>query len=147
MPSVPCPFCDPREEEILFRSLCWYARSDLHPVTPGHLLLIPFRHFPTYFDLTPEEWSELGLFTMQAKKFLDRTVTPDGYNIGVNVGRSAGQAVMHLHIHMIPRFWDDSGVRKGGVRRSVPGKEEAGLPVCAVPRFQGTTPSVTRRVL
>lgn len=144
MPSVSCPFCDPPKEEILFRSPLWYARSDLHPVTPGHLLLIPFRHLPTYFDLTQEEWSVLGPFTMQAKEYLDRTVTPDGYNIGVNVGRPAGQAIMHLHIHMIPRHWDDSGVRKGGVRRSVPGKEEAGLPVCAVPGFQGTSPSATR---
>jgi len=136
MPSEPCPFCDPPEEKILFRSFRWYARSDLHPVTPGHLLLIPFRHLPMFFDLTQEEWSELGPFIQQAKEYLVRTVAPDGYNIGVNIGRSAGQAIMHLHIHMIPRHWDDSGVKKGGVRRSVPEKEEADPAVCAVPGFR-----------
>lgn len=132
MPSLPCPFCDPPEEEILFRSPLWYARSDLHPVTAGHLLLIPFRHFPTSFDLTPEEWSELGLFTVQAKEYLDRIVTPDGYNIGVSVDRPGRHASLYP---WIPRYQDDSGVRMGGVRRSVPGEEETDLPVCVVPGF------------
>jgi len=87
MSPVSCTFCDPLEGVILFRSPLWYARSDLHPVSPGHLLLIPFRHLPSFFDLSPEEWAAFGPFTLQAKEHLDPIVASDGYNLGVNIGR------------------------------------------------------------
>ncbi len=87
---------------------------------PGHLLLIPFRHIPTLFEATDEEQAALLALVREAKDLLDDRFRPDGYNIGVNVGTAAWQTVMHLHVHVIPRYAGDMEDPRGGVRGVIP---------------------------
>ncbi|MCK9278744.1 MAG: HIT family protein, partial [Methanoculleus sp.] len=103
--------------------LC-YARYDRYPVSPGHLLLIPFRHVAGPFDATDGEQAALLALVREAKAFLDERFHPDGYNVGVNVGTAAGQTVMHLHVHVIPRYAGDMADPRGGVRGVIPEKRK-----------------------
>jgi len=104
---------------VLANDLC-YARYDRYPISPGHLLLIPFRHVANFFDATDAEQAALLALVREAKAHLDREFGPDGYNVGVNVGQAAGQTVMHLHIHLIPRYRGDIENPRGGVRGVIP---------------------------
>ena len=95
---------------------------DAYPVSPGHSLVISRRHVADIFDLTGVEIAEIMQLIQSARQRIDRTLQPAGYNIGVNVGRAAGQTVMHVHIHVIPRYAGDSSDPTGGVRGVIPGK-------------------------
>ena len=85
-----------------------------------HFLVIPYRHFPDYFDIKDEEREELWRLVVEGKKLADEKHNPDGYNIGINVGKWAGQSIPHLHIHVIPRYKGDVENPKGGVRGVIP---------------------------
>ncbi|MBT3447646.1 MAG: HIT family protein, partial [Candidatus Thioglobus sp.] len=76
----------------------------------------PKRHFATYFEATEDEMLAIGKAVQNAKQILDEEFSPDGYNIGINNGLTAGQSVMHLHVHLIPRYKGDVEDPKGGVR-------------------------------
>ncbi|ABI68314.1 HIT family protein [Syntrophomonas wolfei] len=115
-----CIFCH-EEEALLQNELAW-ARYDKYPVSPGHLLIIARRHVQCYFDSTPKERLALNQLLEEAKKLLDKEYRPDGYNIGVNCGDAAGQTIMHLHIHLIPRYQGDIDNPRGGVRGVIPDK-------------------------
>jgi diadenosine tetraphosphate (Ap4A) HIT family hydrolase len=115
-----CPFCSPAEKDITLRNDLAYARADRFPVSRGHMLVIPFRHVPSFFDATPEERSALLDLVLSVKALVDGYHHPDGYNLGVNVGRYAGQAVMHLHLHVIPRYRGDAKGHRGGMRWVIP---------------------------
>ncbi|RQD82137.1 MAG: HIT family protein [Methanocalculus sp. MSAO_Arc2] len=117
-----CPFCDPALSEIVLANDLAYARFDLYPVSPGHLLLIPFRHVASFFEATEAEQAALMSLVHDTRRLLDTRYVPDGYNIGVNIGPAAGQSVMHLHVHVIPRYAGDMEEPKGGVRGVIPGK-------------------------
>jgi len=88
------------------------------------ILLIPFRHIPALFDATDEEQIALLALLREAKTLLDGRLHPDGYNVGVNVGETAGQTVMHLHVHVIPRYAGDVEDPRGGVRGVIPEKRK-----------------------
>lgn len=122
MGSLACPFCNPSPEEIVLSNTLCYARYDKFPASPGHLLIIPFRHVANYFDATDEEHAALLALIRESKALLDNHFQPDGYNIGVNVGTAAGQTVMHIHIHIIPRYAGDVEDPRGGVRGAIPEK-------------------------
>ena len=92
------------------------AIYDNFPVNNGHMLIIPKRHFASYFDATAEEVEALNQMLHDAKRHLDQEYKPDGYNIGINVGEAAGQTIFHLHIHLIPRYDGDVENPRGGVR-------------------------------
>ena len=115
-----CPFCNPSHRDILLQNEYAYVRTDRFPVARGHLLAIPFRHVSSFFDATPEERSALLDLIVGAKTWTDGRHHPDGYNIGVNVGRAAGQAVMHLHFHIIPRYKGEVHGKTGGIRWVIP---------------------------
>ena len=115
-----CIFCN-QEELILENELTW-ARYDKYPVSPGHLLIITKRHVADFFDTTIEERRALNDLLQEAKKMLEREYSLDGYNIGVNCGEAAGQTIMHLHIHLIPRYQGDIDNPRGGVRGVIPDK-------------------------
>ena len=122
--ELSCPFCSPAHgEKVLASELC-YARWDKYPVTEGHLLIIPYRHIADYFSLTEKEKSALWTMVDEGKKLLDEGFKPDGYNVGINVGISGGQTVMHCHIHLIPRRSGDTINPRGGVRGVIPGKAD-----------------------
>ena len=90
--------------------------------------MIPFRHVSNYFDATAEEKQALWALVEEAKLYLDRQHAPDGYNIGINVGVEAGQTVMHVHLHLIPRYRGDVADPRGGVRGVIREKQNYALP-------------------
>lgn len=122
MKKKDCPFCILAEENIVLKNELCYGLFDRYPVSKGHLLIIPFRHFDNYFDATREEKIAIIDLVDEAKKMIDEKFSPDAYNIGVNVGLLAGQSVMHLHVHIIPRYRGDMENPRGGVRGVVPRK-------------------------
>ena len=119
--ASPCVFCV--NDDALSRNDLAYARFDRYPVTRGHLLILPLRHAPTYFDTTALEKLALLDLIEDGKRLLDERFAPEGYNIGINVGECAGQTIMHLHIHLIPRYRGDCANPRGGVRGVIPEKQ------------------------
>ena len=119
-----CPFCPIDSQRILFRhsvgSASVVALWDGFPVSPGHLLIVPVRHIPTWFDASPEEHQALTGALEIAKSHIESQFQPQGYNIGINVGAAAGQTVSHLHVHLIPRYHGDVPDPRGGVRHVIP---------------------------
>ena len=120
----PCPFCPAKQREIIASHALAVAVADSFPLTKGHSLIVPRRHVASFFELTPDErLAILGLLD-EAKAALDRQHAPDGYNIGINDGTAAGQTVMHVHVHLIPRYGGDADDPRGGVRWIFPRKAE-----------------------
>jgi diadenosine tetraphosphate (Ap4A) HIT family hydrolase len=120
MNATSCPFCNPPADRIFFRDALVYALWDIFPASPGHALLIPHRHVPTWFEASPEERHLLMSAIDSAKAIIETHHRPDGYNIGTNCGAAAGQTVFHLHFHLIPRYLDDVPDPRGGVRLAIP---------------------------
>lgn len=120
-----CSFCklNKRTKMICETATC-IAFYDSNPVSRGHALIVPKRHVENYFDLTPKEIQAMHIVLNRAKEIIDAKYHPDGYNIGVNVGESAGQSVFHVHMHLIPRYKGDVEEPKGGVRGVIPGKRD-----------------------
>ena len=121
--ELNCPFCSQTAEVVLVSELC-FGRWDKYPVTEGHLLIVPKRHILDYFSATAKEKAALWALVDKAKTLLDERFKPDGYNVGINVGASAGQTVLHCHIHLIPRRQGDSTNPRGGVRAVIAGKAD-----------------------
>jgi len=118
-----CPFCEKiKEEDIIYQDSSWFAIYDRYPVSKGHVLLIPKRHVKTYFDLNYVELASIGVNIGVIKLILDKKYHPNGYNIGINCGESAGQTVPHCHIHIIPRYDGDIEDPRGGIRGCIPNK-------------------------
>ncbi|MEW6182227.1 MAG: HIT family protein [Bacillota bacterium] len=111
-----CIFCKLPKEAVMAENELAFTIYDKYPVNPGHVLVLPRRHYSSCFDITEEELSALHSLVLDIKKVLDDKYSPDGYNIGINVGECAGQVVRHVHLHVIPRFNGDSP-RPGGLRR------------------------------
>lgn len=97
-----------------------YAIYDKHPVNPGHVLIIPKRHMSDYFELEPEEEACIWSLLRVMKSTVELKFKPDGWNIGINNGKSAGQTIFHLHVHLIPRYEGDVDMPEGGVRGVIP---------------------------
>jgi diadenosine tetraphosphate (Ap4A) HIT family hydrolase len=122
-PPVPCPFCSRLSNEPLADSSEHaVAFADAFPVSPGHHLLIPRRHVVDFFQLRPEEQADLWRLLARLRERLVGEYSPDGFNVGLNVGPAAGQTVDHAHVHLIPRFAGDVADPRGGVRWVVPEK-------------------------
>jgi ATP adenylyltransferase len=120
--QLPCLFCKPPGYRIFFRAELVIGLWDAYPVSPGHALLIPRRHVPTWFEASVEERGALIGAIDAAKAVIEREHRPNGYNIGINCGAAAGQTIFHLHIHLIPRFLGDVADPRGGVRHVMPDK-------------------------
>ncbi|RKZ93534.1 MAG: HIT family protein [Candidatus Parabeggiatoa sp. nov. 1] len=120
--SSNCPFCHLDNQQIIFQDELVITLKDGYPISPGHILIIPKRHIPSLFDVTDEEQMALLHALRAAQNELKQQYAPDGYNIGINDGLAAGQTVMHLHIHLIPRYTDDCPDPRGGVRWIFPDK-------------------------
>jgi len=99
------------------------AFEDGHPVTEGHLLIVPRRHTADGRSMTREETCDAETLI---RRLMDRIQNRDsrvtGFNLGMNLGRSAGQTVFHAHIHLIPRRDGDTDDPRGGVRGVIPGR-------------------------
>ncbi|HEY7308067.1 MAG TPA: HIT domain-containing protein [Gemmataceae bacterium] len=121
--TIPeCPFCRIAEERIILHSELGFTVFDAIPVSPGHSLVIPRRHVASFFDLTGAEVMALHELLQVMRSYIQQAFSPDGYNIGVNIGRGAGQTVAHAHVHLIPRYLGDVPVPEGGIRNVILGK-------------------------
>lgn len=119
-PNKPCPFCHRDAKRVLAENDLTVIYKDGFPVSPGHTVIIPKRHFATLFEATEQEQTALLKALGEAKTILDSVHRPDGYNIGINHGPAGGQSVPHLHIHLIPRYAGDKDDPRGGVRWVLP---------------------------
>lgn len=119
---VDSPFCTLPTSRIVEADLLAITIRDGYPVSPGHTLVIPRRHFSSIFDATDDELRALWGAVARARSALDRELRPDGWNLGVNDGPAGGQTVMHVHVHLIPRFAGDIEDARGGIRHCIPGK-------------------------
>jgi ATP adenylyltransferase len=111
--SNPCIFCntsDPtRDALILIRGRLSFVVLNLYPYNSGHLMVVPNRHVATLASTTPDEQAELMTFTRLSEMALTEVYTPQGINIGINLGRPAGAGVLdHLHVHLVPRWNGDT---------------------------------------
>lgn len=122
--NIICPFCTLPTRRVIAQCELTQTLRDGFPISPGHTLIIPRRHFATYFQATPEELIAINGAINRAKILLDEEFMPDGYNIGINNGAAAGQTVFHLHVHLIPRFEGDVEDPRGGVRWLFPEKAD-----------------------
>lgn len=107
---------------ILFKNGSFFIIKDAFPVSPGHLLIISNLVKKDYFDLSDTEKKELITTIEVAKEIVEKEYQPDGYNIGMNCGESAGQTVFHFHCHLIPRYIGDMENPRGGIRHCIGGK-------------------------
>ena len=121
-----CPFCEMPSERRLFEDGLVFTVRDAYAVSPGHTLVITRRHVDTYFEATPQEQTAIWALVARVKAELDATLDPrpDGYNVGFNAGEAAGQTVMHLHVHVIPRYRGDVEDPRGGVRGVIPARQK-----------------------
>ncbi len=92
------------------------ALPDAYPVSPGHTLIVPRRHVRDFFGLTAEEQAAIWMLVQPVRQHIEEDHLPDGYNLGVNIGKAAGQTVAHAHLHVIPRYAGDVADPRGGIR-------------------------------
>ena len=118
----PCHFCKLSKDRIIAETELTRTIRDSYPISPGHTLIIPKRHVTSFFFVTDDERNELLNALKQAQQVLIEESKPDGFNIGINDGQSAGQTIPHLHIHLIPRFKGDQPDPRGGIRWIFPEK-------------------------
>lgn len=111
---MDCELC--RSEMALFGDDNAFVRYDNNSLSKGHVLVIPRRHVADFFDMTWAEKTSVLTLLDKAKGRISEEYSPDGYNIGVNIGRAAGQSRMHVHVHLIPRYSGDVADPTGGIR-------------------------------
>ena len=121
--ELGCPFCDPSARKLLHENKLSVCVADEFPVTTCHSLVFPRRHVSDFFDLTPAERNSVdALLNLRRKQITENDVSVSGFNVGINNGETAGQTVMHAHVHLIPRRSGDTATPRGGVRHVVPEK-------------------------
>lgn len=115
MSAEHCELCRP--EDVLLEAPLAYVRFDSNSsLSRGHVLVVPRRHVASYFDMTAAEKAEVLSLLDRAQSDIAAQHSPDGYNIGVNIGRAAGQNRMHVHVHLIPRYSGDVVDPSGGIK-------------------------------
>jgi ATP adenylyltransferase len=95
---------------VVFESALCIAALNLYPYNPGHLLVFPRRHVVDIRSLVPEERKDMDEVRDRCLDALDRTMKPQGYNIGFNQGLAAGGSIEHIHLHIIPRYSNELGI-------------------------------------
>jgi len=115
-------FKDIEKSRILYSSNYFMLIWDAYPVSPGHMLIVSINEKIDYFELSDHEKNDLTKMIDKAQTIINEKYSPDGFNIGMNCGTSAGQTVMHFHCHVIPRYDGDVEDPRGGIRHCIPGK-------------------------
>jgi len=110
---MDCIFCKVVAKEIpsyaVYEDEHTCAFLDINPRAPGHAMVIPKTHAVTLLDLPEAEVGPLFAAVKTVTAKIQKALQPDGFTIGVNHGDAGHQAVKHLHVHVIPRWKDDSG--------------------------------------
>ena len=100
---------DDEAHYVIARDRTCYALLNTFPYTSGHLMIVPYRQAPDLNGLTDEELADLLKLTRRCQTALSTVMKPDGFNIGLNLGKIAGAGVVgHLHIHVVPRWQGDT---------------------------------------
>ena len=118
-PPEGCVFCakiqdKPQQENDEENYVIYWGRSNfvilnLFPYTSGHLMIVPYRHIGQLSAADDATWTEMMALTRQAEQALQQAYQPDGINLGMNLGKSAGAGIAgHLHMHVLPRWHADS---------------------------------------
>lgn len=123
-----CVFCDKlihgddEAEHVLTRGCYAFIALNRYPYNNGHLLIIPYAHAPSTENLPPETLTEMMLLVNQGVAALRLAMQPEGFNIGINLGKAAGAGIEpHLHIHVVPRWnGDTSFMSTIGDTRTIP---------------------------
>ncbi|MEM2001365.1 MAG: HIT domain-containing protein [Candidatus Methanomethylicaceae archaeon] len=109
-----CIFCEkPKENDddknlIFARGGSVFGMLNKYPYNAGHLMIAPYRHIKNIEDLEEGEWKEIFELLRDSMNVLKRTMSPEGFNIGFNVGRAAGAGYDHIHLHVVPRWNGDT---------------------------------------
>lgn len=110
-----CVFCRIRdamkddENYVVARGQLNFVILNLFPYTSGHLMVVPYEHTASFADLNAAAMAEMMVLAQQAQRALESEYHPDGFNIGMNLGRAAGAGVAdHLHLHVVPRWSGDA---------------------------------------
>jgi histidine triad (HIT) family protein len=110
--SKPCIFCSIIAGEeasvLVYRDHGFIVLMDKYPMNPGHTLLMPIRHYETLLQMPSVEVGKLYSLVPAFAKAIMSAVRADGFNVGQNNGIAANQIVPHVHVHIVPRFHDDS---------------------------------------
>jgi ATP adenylyltransferase len=113
--SDSCIFCSKparhrdREDLIVRRGRFNYVLLNLYPYTTGHLMVVPFTHVPDLQGLDADTLAEMMMLARLSEQALRQAYRPDGFNLGMNLGKAAGAGVAgHLHLHILPRWFADS---------------------------------------
>ena len=112
--TTTCELCVP--DEVVAENSLAYVRYDSNSLSRGHVLVIPRRHVSNFFDMSADEQTAVLALLAQAQRLVQAQHAPDGYNIGVNIGKAGGQSRMHVHVHLIPRYAGDVPDPRGGIR-------------------------------
>lgn len=114
-PSSGCIFCEKPQETadaenlILRRGQTAFVILNAFPYNNGHLMVVPYRHTADLADLAPDERDELMALAQWCTRLLAEAIRPDGFNMGMNLGRVAGAGIAdHLHLHLVPRWNGDT---------------------------------------
>src|SRR3989344_4391458 len=114
-----CLFCKIVKKEIsaeiVYENEVAIGLLDVHPKAPGHTMVIPKNHVATILDLPENETGPLFTAVKNVTRILQKALVPDGFNIGLNHGKDGGQAIDHLHVHIIPRYKGDGGTSMHGI--------------------------------
>ena len=118
--TAACVFCVMPEEKIVAHNPLAHAVRDNAPVTPLHTLILTRRHVRCYFDLETDEKQALDqLIDKTRRAILLRDMSVAGFNIGINIGKVAGQTIFHCHVHLIPRRTGDALYPEGGIHAAI----------------------------
>jgi diadenosine tetraphosphate (Ap4A) HIT family hydrolase len=113
-----CPYChlfaDEGQEVVFENETCYFIQKESEQeVLQGSGLIIPKMHKQNVFELSDQEWIDSRELLMLAKEMLDKKHSPDGYSVGWNTGKAAGQSIYHALLHVIPRFNDEPYAGRG----------------------------------
>jgi ATP adenylyltransferase len=110
-----CVFCaavamnDDPQALIVFRGAKNFVILNRYPYTSGHVMVVPYQHTADLPATNPETLAEMMVLAQRVQLALEKTYHPQGYNLGMNLGRAAGAGVTgHLHLHVLPRWSGDS---------------------------------------
>ena len=121
---MQCIFCELPQDRIIDQTELSKVFRDAFPVTKLHTLVIPKRHVADYFELTKEEQADIQTLIQKHHEIIKlEDMSVAGFNMGINIGASAGQTVFHAHIHLIPRRDGDVIDPRGGVRGVIPSEQ------------------------
>ncbi len=108
-PFTDIPRLPDEDGLVVARGELVYAVLNLYPYNPGHLMVVPYRPVAELEDLTDSESAELMAFTQKAIRVIKSVSRPHGFNVGMNLGTSAGGSLAeHLHVHVVPRWGGDA---------------------------------------